>query len=304
MPLVALALLVGCIKDEETAAEKQIKADDELVMQYIENNNIEAERDATGFYYSPIISNPDGAQIKDKDIILFNYKISHLNGSLIEDKTDTVFKAMHNVAPGLYTQVFGRSLNPNGLDVGLAYMRSGEKFRFIIPSYLAYYNYTNNGKLGAYSNLLVDMEVVRVIPEQEQKQIENDSIDAYIAKNNLEGVQLSSGLHYVKTEEGTDNVATKGKTVRVHYTGRLLSGKEFDKSKAGAPISFTLGTGQVIKGWDEGIALMKKGEKGKLIIPSHLAYYQSIFTLPLSMNAATIPPFSVLVFDVELVDIL
>ena len=81
--------------------------------------------------------------------------------------------------------------------------------------------------------------------------------------------------------------------VTVHYHGTLLDGTVFDSSvERGEPISFSLG--QVIPGWQEGIPYLKKGGKGKLIIPSHLAYG--------GRRAGKIPPFSVLVFEVELID--
>jgi len=81
----------------------------------------------------------------------------------------------------------------------------------------------------------------------------------------------------------------------VHYTGKLVNGKVFDSSvQRGVPFEFTLGRGMVIHGWDEGIALMKVGEKGTLVIPSALGYGAR-------GAGAAIPPNSVLIFDVELV---
>ncbi|MCA9925412.1 MAG: FKBP-type peptidyl-prolyl cis-trans isomerase, partial [Anaerolineales bacterium] len=73
-------------------------------------------------------------------------------------------------------------------------------------------------------------------------------------------MRTKSGLEYVETKAGTGKAAQKGKTVSVHYAGRLENGKEFDNShKRGQPIDFKLGVGQVIAGWDEGIAMMKEG---------------------------------------------
>ena len=87
-----------------------------------------------------------------------------------------------------------------------------------------------------------------------------------------------------------------GQRVKVHYTGKLLDGTVFDSSvERGEPFEFALGAGQVIKGWDEGIALMSKGEKGILYIPYDLAYGQ--------MGAGgVIPPYANLIFEVELID--
>ncbi len=96
---------------------------------------------------------------------------------------------------------------------------------------------------------------------------------------------------------GTGPAAKAGDLVRVHYTGRLLDGTKFDSSlDRGDPFEFTLGQGQVIKGWDEGVAGMKKGGKRKLTIPSDMAYGK-IGSPP------KIPPDSPLEFDVELLEI-
>ena len=91
--------------------------------------------------------------------------------------------------------------------------------------------------------------------------------------------------------------AEAGKTVKVHYTGYLTDGKKFDSSvERGEPIAFPLGMGNVIKGWDEGIALMKTGEKARLIIPYQLAYGEQGYP-------GAIPPKATLIFDVELVEV-
>src|SRR5688572_20980859 len=82
-----------------------------------------------------------------------------------------------------------------------------------------------------------------------------------------------SGLQYVITEEGTGEQPQPGDVVQVHYTGTLADGTKFDSSlDRGEPIAFSLGMGQVIPGWDEGIGLMKVGDKAKLVIPPELAY--------------------------------
>jgi peptidylprolyl isomerase len=109
--------------------------------------------------------------------------------------------------------------------------------------------------------------------------------------------KTASGLYYVITKEGTGPQAAAGNTVYVDYTGTLVSGKKFDSSyDRGTPIDFTLGHGEVIAGWDEGLALLKKGAKATFIIPSSLAYGAS-------GAGPVIPPGATLIFDVELVDV-
>ncbi len=106
----------------------------------------------------------------------------------------------------------------------------------------------------------------------------------------------SSGLKYFDFKEGTGDVAKAGQQVQVEYTGWLTNGQVFDSSLfAGRPLTFILGRGQVIPGWDEGIAGMKVGGERQLVIPPALAYG--------TQGVGTIPPNSTLIFEVELVGI-
>lgn len=110
-------------------------------------------------------------------------------------------------------------------------------------------------------------------------------------------ITTASGLQYWEIKKGTGKLAQAGKKVSVHYTGWLTDGKEFDSSRdSGEPIQFQLGIGQVIKGWDEGIAGMKVGGKRQLRIPPELGYGARGF-------GSAIPPNATLVFDVELMDV-
>ena len=106
-----------------------------------------------------------------------------------------------------------------------------------------------------------------------------------------------TGLEYWDIKEGTGDVAKTGQTVTVHYTGWLLSGKKFDSSvDAGRPFNFKLGAGQVIKGWDQGVAGMKVGGKRQLRIPPDLAYGEGGYP-------GVIPGNATLIFDVELLGV-
>jgi len=104
-------------------------------------------------------------------------------------------------------------------------------------------------------------------------------------------------LYYKINKEGNKNKPLKGQNIRVHYKGMLLDGTVFDSSiQRDQPIDFTLGIGQVIAGWDEGISLLSEGASAKLVIPSELAY---------GANGAggVIPPNATLIFEVELLKI-
>ncbi len=108
----------------------------------------------------------------------------------------------------------------------------------------------------------------------------------------------ASGLTYIITERGSGEQAMAGKTVTVHYTGMLTSGVKFDSSlDRSEPISFPLGVGKVIKGWDEGIAKLRVGDKAMLIIPPALGYGAR------GAGNGEIPPNATLIFIVELVGV-
>ncbi len=110
-------------------------------------------------------------------------------------------------------------------------------------------------------------------------------------------ITTSSGLQYQVLQEGSGAVATGGHMVSVHYTGWLTDGKKFDSSvDRGQPFQFNLGAGQVIKGWDEGVAGMKIGEKRKLTIPAALGYGDR-------GAGGLIPGGATLIFDVELLGV-
>lgn len=109
--------------------------------------------------------------------------------------------------------------------------------------------------------------------------------------------KTESGLRYKMIQKGEGKKAEAGKTVSVHYEGSLENGKVFDSSyPRKKPIEFKLGVGQVIEGWDEGIALLQVGDKARFVIPSDLAYGPG-------GAGGVIPPHATLIFDVELMDV-
>jgi peptidyl-prolyl cis-trans isomerase A (cyclophilin A) len=163
----------------------------------------------------------------------------------------------------------------------------------------------------AQGDVLESLEIVRVGEEAEKfnaieafrtfegsrlKRIQEAKAKAEAEMEKLAaGFQkTTSGLRYQFIQKGEGAQAQKGKKVSVHYKGQLPNGNVFDSSyNRKQPIEFTLGVGQVIEGWDEGIALLKVGDKARFVIPSDLAYGSS-------GAGGVIPPNATLIFDVEL----
>ncbi|MGV3762150.1 FKBP-type peptidyl-prolyl cis-trans isomerase [Parapedobacter sp.] len=161
--------------------------------------------------------------------------------------------------------------------------------------------------LYAEVNTYFDAEIEKLKASEEGK------IASYIKENKLEPLKTASGLQYIIVEEGTGEKPVAGDTVQVHYTGALVAtGDVFDTSvkevaeKNGKlnpmnpyePVKFAIGVRQVIPGWDEGLLLLPKGSKAKLIIPSKLGYGEN------GDGRGVIPPFAPLVFDIELIDVI
>ncbi|AEG99941.1 MULTISPECIES: peptidylprolyl isomerase [unclassified Lacinutrix] len=140
------------------------------------------------------------------------------------------------------------------------------------------------------------IEAFRTFEGAREKRLaeEKAAIAAELDKYSAGFDQTESGLRYQIVQKGDGAKAEKGKTVSVHYKGTLTDGTVFDSSyKRNAPIDFALGMGQVIPGWDEGVALLNVGDKARFVIPSNLAYGAQ-------GAGGVIPPNANLIFDVEL----
>ncbi len=181
-----------------------------------------------------------------------------------------------------------------GWDEGIALMRKGGRARLVIPPGLAYGERGAGGVIPPNATLTFEVELVEVRP------------GAPLAPAEVEDGAFTttpSGLKYVDLQPGAGAEATAGKTVAVHYTGWLTDGSRFDTSRDPSrpmgrqqPFTFTLGRGEVIPGWDEGVAGMKVGGKRQLVIPPGLAYGER-------GAGGVIPPNATLVFEVELVEV-
>ena len=185
------------------------------------------------------------------------------------------------------------------------FIKTGDKIQYLIKLV----SVKTKEQIQKEQQALIDKQIKAQMAKQKEaadKQLMKDdkALKDYFTKNNLTPVKTASGLYYKIIEEGFAEKPLAGDSVIMNYTGHLLDGTKFDSNEDTAfhhviPLQFILGRGMVIRGWDEGVALLKVGAKATLYIPSGLAYGAS--AMPGSgANPKGIPSNSVLIFNVQL----
>lgn len=225
-----------------------------------------------------IISDGEGNHPQTGDIVSVHYLGQLADGNKFDSSYD-------RKEPITFELGAGRVIK--GWDEGIALLNKGSKAIFVIPPDLGY-GTRNVGPIPANSTLIFTVELVDFKPAPK--------IEPYDVTGKVVS-ETDSGLKFILVEAGTGLKAAPGNTVSVHYSGYLEDGTMFDSSlKRDTPFEFTLGMGRVIKGWEEGISLMKEGDKARLIIPADLGYGAA-------GAGGVIPPNATLTFDVELLKV-
>ncbi|HEY9259923.1 FKBP-type peptidyl-prolyl cis-trans isomerase [Chitinophaga sp.] len=235
-----------------------------------------------------------GAQLKLGDTALLNVT-QRINDSLLGESRKMVGAAV--------PVVLQKAQNKYDLMEGIALLHAGDSATFIIPwDSLPAQERPPFGKKG--DKLKITFAVEGIYSAAAQREKDEKLITEYLDKNKIKATKNAAGVYVAVNQEGTGATPNPGDTVYVHYTGKLTSGKVFDSSQDSTmrpgmplePIKFPIGRGFVIRGWDAGLSGLKKGSKATLVIPSGLAY-------GLQGSPPVIPGNSILVFDVQLVDI-
>lgn len=281
------------------------------------------EQSETGMYYKIHTQNENAQKPENEDIVYLRmYNFVENSDSVITDSRDSKRPQGIRLIEPLYK---------GDINEGLAMLGVGDSATFIINAG-NFFKY-NIGMpkmpkgIDTSDNIVMNVliETIKTKAEfekereamlkereemlKEKKETEETKIEEYLKNNKIRAKATATGLYYINKKTGSGAKAEPGKIVKVNYTGRLLDGRVFDSSiendgKEGgltktryAPIEFVIGKGQVIPGWDEGIAKMNVGGKAKLVIPSHLAYAGR-------GSGPMIPPYTPLVFDVELIEVI
>jgi FKBP-type peptidyl-prolyl cis-trans isomerase len=294
-------------KAEKLKSEEPVK-----IQAYIAKNKVTTAPTASGIY---IISQNSGSgrSIVKGDFVKMNFTVSSIEGKKI-------FSTLDQNKP--ITMELGKPFDTKGLDEAIATMKKGSRATIVVPSTMGYgeqgrKDQTGQDLFAPYSPVVYDIEVIDLKTKAEnEKAVKTEEaaqkkaaaeavskepllIQQYIKDNKITVKPTASGLYFIEKVAGKGPKAKAGNKVKVHYTGKLLNGKVFDSSltrKPVTPFEFTLGQGQVIPGWDEGISMMSAGGKATILIPSKLGYGER-------GAGADIPAYSPLVFDVELISI-
>lgn len=289
--LLGSALLVGLVSCNKSEFEGFTKAENGLHYQFYTQDEAGVKAAEGDGVSMSIVYALKGAS---KDSVLFDSKLNSDDGS------------------GVIRYILPKSSFKGSLEDAITMMAKNDSAAFIISADSFFLKTNKLQSLPPFAKpgdklqvtiKLVDIKSKKELDENQKKQeaevaalegAEKPKLDAYLASNKITTAPTASGLIFIETQKGKGKDHPKATdVVTVHYTGTLLDGTKFDSSvDRGEPTTFPLN--QVIPGWTEAIQLMSKGSKAKLIIPSSLGYGPR--------GGGPIPPFSTLVFEVELID--
>jgi FKBP-type peptidyl-prolyl cis-trans isomerase FkpA len=267
-------LVYGCIK-EDFQNLNQVQIDDKIIRNYIANNDVSAIKDPAGFYYEILRSNPSGQPIGPNDVVTVYYKICLLNGTVLEAKTS------NNSSPLRFLHSEG-GLVPEGINHGIGLMKTGEKFRFIIPSYMGFGQYYSLGYIGPNEVLIAEVELLSIENNSRQKKWEDDSIKSYLTHHNILNYEsFGSGLHKYTIIPGSGQYPTEGRVVKAVMHRKYLNETKTHSFHDSDTVNIYLRKGEndyvqgaspATEGLKEGLMNMRRGETAVLLVPSHLAF--------------------------------
>jgi FKBP-type peptidyl-prolyl cis-trans isomerase len=273
--LIGLSLMAtGCLKDDMKALDQR-QIDDRAIQNYLANHSVSAVKDPSGFYYEVLKSNPSGKPLGVNDVAIVYYKISLLNGTVLEAKSSK------NGPPLRFLHAQG-GLVPEGINYGTGLMREGEKYRFLIPSHMGLGDFFALGYIGPNEVLIAEVELLSVESRAQQMQWEDDSIKSYLGSKNITNYEgYPSGLHKYTISPGSGQFPVEGRVVRAIMKRTYLNGTKTHSFHTSDTVNIYLrrhendhvqGASPATEGLKEGLMKMREGETAVLLVPSHLAF--------------------------------
>jgi len=289
-------------EEVESKKAEELKKESEKLESYLEENHISIQPSSSGLIFIPLKEGygkiPDTGEMCQ---VYLNVKI--LDGDTLYD----------NFNGDPIDVEFGKSFDTEGFMEGLGMIRVGGKARLIVPSPIGV---GENGKetVPGFSTLIYEVQLAKIrtveavrkereakkkereAAIQHLKEIEPERIRKYITDNHIEQKPSVTGLYVIPLYQGKGRKPVNGDVVQLHYSLFSIDGKKIDSSyDRGEPIEVTLGQGQVISGWEEGLLQMNEGGKSRLVVPSSLAYGRG--------SKGEVQPYSPLIFEIELLKI-
>lgn len=301
LQIIFAAIIIGlssCKKDDDS---EQNDLENRIFEAYLENNNITVSPRESGLYF---LEETEGSGLSptEGDWVLIKYDLYLVDGEILIYTSDKE-KAIDF---GIFDErlIYGPSKielggNLDGLDEGLKLMKEGGVAKLLFKSDLGYGNQTA-GLISPYSSLLVEVELITVIDDPIA--YEEDLIADYLEANNYTDIQPeSSGLYYIEIEEGVGDSAQANFYVTINVDGFLIDGRRFLDEEV---FRFRLGGYDyaLTEGLSQGVSFMKEQGKAKLIVPFHIGYGQSGKSYFEGKAKVPIPPYSTLIYDVELLN--
>lgn len=275
--ILALILLFSACGSD--SLEDVLERNRQEIEAFITGNNLTTTVTSSGLHYI-IQEEGNGVHPTPADVVTFDFQGILTDGTIF----DTSLQGGTPAETPL-SQII------TGLQEGIQLLSVGGRGLFILPSNIAFGSAPPNGlpndAVVVFEITLLDINGVEMLRE------EIEDIQSYASSNGLNLLSTDSGLHYVITEVGDGNQPNSTSTVTVNYVGSLLDGTVFDETTEGSPADLPLSN--VINGWRESVLLLSKGGKGTFFLPSRIAYGSA-------SPSASIPPFSILKFEIELVD--
>jgi FKBP-type peptidyl-prolyl cis-trans isomerase FkpA len=293
--LLTLFASTSCLKDD---SEELRAAEKKTLANYILSNNITVQPSETGLYYIETVAGT-GDSSKLNSWMEINYTCRLVSDNSVVMTSDKQVAKDNNIFESIYygpTRLILGKISYKGLNEGLAKMREGGKARLIFPSDLGLGS-ASSSAIPSYSSLIFDVELVKVIPDM--KAYETGLMTSFLDLNDFSPDSTASGIYFKQTKEGTGDLPDQSDFVTVTYAGRLLNGSEFDASAKS--FTLTIGNGQVIPGFEEGVKLIRKDGAGTVVIPYYYGYGE--YGRTDSYYRTVIPPFSTLVFDITVTGI-